>query len=287
MNSVCWLKCGGCWCQEQKTERGKTDPLRKDQPIWRTHTQIEQNFNRFPSTLSTLPWEADGQAAWKILLNFIQFSDSSYWMFMPDIFDAWQSASSRWGCDQNLTSKHAEKLRSNCAIQCWLKIRIFYGSHYQNNLKAKKRDKNLPDKQQIKQSQHQRCLQQGGTRQSLDTHCLCVPIAELLHHRGLLSPVGCSSVPTVPQSIAPLDDISLMSSASTRAPGSQSSSEWSRACIAVEPTGVYYSNILLCPDLNVQHLGVFAPQPNEYKGREAKASADGSAPSEQSRVHPS
>ena len=120
MNSVCWLKCGGCWCQEQKIERGKTDPLRKDQPIWRTHTQIEQNFNRFPSTLSTLPWEADGQAAWKILLNFIQFSDSSYWMFMPDIFDAWQSASSRWGCDQNLTSKHAEKLRSNCAIQCWL-----------------------------------------------------------------------------------------------------------------------------------------------------------------------
>ena len=74
----------------------------------------------YSSTLSTLPWEADGQAAWKILLNFIQFSDSSYWMFMPDIFDAWQSASSRWGCDQNLTSKHAKKLRSNCAIQCWL-----------------------------------------------------------------------------------------------------------------------------------------------------------------------
>ena len=53
------------------------------------------------------------------------FSDSSLWTDMPDIFDAWQSASSRWGCDQNLTSKHAKKLRSNCAIQCWLNNKNF------------------------------------------------------------------------------------------------------------------------------------------------------------------
>ena len=38
------------------------------------------------------------------------FSDSSLQTDMPDIFDAWQSASSCWGCDQHLTSKHASPL---------------------------------------------------------------------------------------------------------------------------------------------------------------------------------